>query len=952
MNPAQIHTLRVCSLLVIPPPEERVPLPGGFLMDLSDLNLFGWATLVQDVATSLLALPPNLGSDMSLSAVGLLQLLEKTTGWGFCHYCCHLGSRYTCLGAYKQAPPQSWIQVVDQSPGYRATASSGGMTSPGTTAAGMPGYAPPPPGLPLIDFSNWRLPPPEAPAFRGLPPAPPSLPGVGRSTRLRGPAGAQRAQHPGSLAQWTQTQPTLALSMPQMVLPLCQPPPGWPAMPYQQVVQLPKKPTGRGVTSDTPTDKTTPVGSAGSQDHRRPYTRGWGGSGRSVSHPRGMQERASVQPPCQEGVLPSGSMPSVPPPAAPEGTQPRWGGWPRSTLWDPVQLAAKFHSAGWKKDLEHVLWVYYKFNVASFKEAEWMKLKEKFFKYLLPLKEEALGLKESCPMDFMSYIEDHFYKALGLCLNGLRSFIGWIKLGSYYHGLVVQQGHLHECPHLVEVPLPSWPQVTPSESCRESQMKSDAQTPSSSRPSVGVMVAPSSETPGIEAPVVEAPVEETLGAEAPVAPSGTPAAMETGRAGDGQSWAEQVEAGEDEAFQRSRPMKHAQSQSRRQEPRLPLPFPLQDEEGRHATISWLYEHAAEQLATHHNVAGQAIMHLHPDMLPQKATHLRNQVACMIAEYNLTASAWGQSSLPPIIPQEVTPLLAPLKSYIPGVAFEGTRDVRVIDRAMALRVAIWLHHLDMAMEGEGLASETLQASRHHLDPLLESFLVLRTSNLTFQEVVDQVLDENRQSSQHSLHYLRGRHACNHEVLEGLIRAHRELGKANKDTQKSLKKGMDERCKSLEMLKECISYYEAQLRLELSEGDTPNDDGQFGQGVQAEMAPALGSNDAPSESAVTPASEPPPAEGQTQDIEVDDDGFRPHLPSPVSHEDDNFLMGNEVIGVESDLAHLSVSSPRGPDGEGEEASNWEALPLQLHDDLEALSTGASRTPWKKKRSHRTG
>ena len=56
-----------------------------------------------------------------------------------------------------------------------------------------------------------------------------------------------------------------------------------------------------------------------------------------------------------------------------------------------------------------------------------------------------------------------------------------------------------------------------------------------------------------------------------------------------------------------------------------------------------------------------------------------------------------------------------------------------------------------------------------------------------------------------------------------------------------------------------------------------------------------------------------------MEVDDDGIHPHLPSPVSHEDDDLLMGNEAIGVESDLAHLTVSSPRGPDGEGEEASD---------------------------------
>ena len=334
-------------------------------------------------------------------------------------------------------------------------------------------------------------------------------------------------------------------------------------------------------------------------------------------------------------------MPSVPPPAAaPGGTQPQRGGRPRSALRDPVRLAAKFHSGGWKKDLEHVLWVYYKFNVASFKEAEWARLKDQFFEYFLQYKEEALGLKERCLMDFMAYIEDHFYKATGLHLEGHGSFTGWIKQGSYYYRLVARQGSLHECLHLMGVPLPSWPQVTPSESCWELQMKSDAQTTSSSRPSVGATVAPVAVAPVVETPVAEAPVNETPGAEAPVAPSSTPAPMETGGAGDGQSWAEQMEAGEEEPFQRSRPAKRAWSQSRRHEPKLLLHFPLQDSEGRLASISQLYAHAAEQPIPHHNVAGNAMMHLHPEMLPQDARCLGNQVACMIVEYHLTGSARG------------------------------------------------------------------------------------------------------------------------------------------------------------------------------------------------------------------------------------------------------------------------------------------------------------------------
>ena len=154
-------------------------------------------------------------------------------------------------------------------------------------------------------------------------------------------------------------------------------------------------------------------------------------------------------------------------------------------------------------------------------------------------------------------------------------------------------------------------------------MKVDAQTTSSSKPSVGAMAAPVTETPVVEAPVmetpvVEVPVAETPGAEAPAAPSDRPAPMETGGVGDGHSWAERIKAGADEVFQRARPAKHPWSQSRRHEPRPLLPFPLQDSKERLTSILQLYDYVAEQPVTHHNMAGRGIMHLHPEMLPQKA----------------------------------------------------------------------------------------------------------------------------------------------------------------------------------------------------------------------------------------------------------------------------------------------------------------------------------------------
>ena len=217
---------------------------------------------------------------------------------------------------------------------------------------------------------------------------------------------------------------------------------------------------------------------------------------------------------------------------------------------------------------------------------------------------------------------------MGLHLNGLRDFMAWIKPGSYYHGLVAQQGHLHKCPHVAGVLLPRRSQVTPSESHQDSQKKAETPATSSSEPSTRATV-----TPVVETPVMETPVAET-----PVTRSNTPAPMETGRVGDSQSWAEQVEAGIDEEFQKDRPTKHRRSQSRRQEERPMLPFSLQDSEGRCASVLQLYKHVGEQPAACHNVAAQGIMHLHLEMMPHEATCLGNQVVCMITEYHLTGSA--------------------------------------------------------------------------------------------------------------------------------------------------------------------------------------------------------------------------------------------------------------------------------------------------------------------------
>ena len=262
----------------------------------------------------------------------------------------------------------------------------------------------------------------------------------------------------------------------------------------------------------------------------------------------------------------------------------------------------------------------------------------------------------------------------------------------------------------------------------------------------------------------------------------------------------------------------------------------------------------------------------------------------------------------------------------NISFEGTRDVRVLDCARTLRVAVWLHHLDMAVDGDQSASETLDASRHSLGCLLESLLIPTTHDLTFREVVTHCLYENRRDAQRHLNDLM---RCRNRVrkeLDDLMEAHKG---ASGSSQKRMNKEIDLRRKDLEFLRGCISQEESYLQEDMPEQDVPEGNDSLDQGAEAVRPPKSGADDAPSEGAVAPASDTSP--GEDAAMEVDEGAIIMPPTSPVSQEDDDLLDENEAVGVEAGLAHLIVSSPSGQVREGEGASVIEAPPPQEDEEV---------------------
>ena len=426
MKAQQVHALRVCSLVAILPSEERTPPPGGFPRDLSGMNLTSWAGLIQDVAQGMKVVPPNLSMEFCLDSMVLLQLLEATTGMGYCRICCQPSPQCRCLGAYQPAPTETWSQMMARIPGQGMTASTGGPTTPGTATAEAQeqGVPSPPPGLHPPDFTNWSLPLPEAPPTRGLPAPSGGPPSIGRQT-----------VGPRAPGQWAPAPPMQALSTPQGTLPVCQPRPrhpatpyqqavqplsqpatpyqqavqplSQPATPYQQAVQPPRRPAERGGAAQRPSDRATPAASQTIPDRGRQQARGRGIRGRSVSRPgRGRGMATNVASTTTLGA-----------------TQPQPGRRTRPRRSDLAVLASKYRSGGWRKDLEHVLRVYYQHSIqAPFRELEWIRVRELFFDRFIPKKAEALAIKEESPLEYMSFIAEEFYRATGLRLHDLLEF--------------------------------------------------------------------------------------------------------------------------------------------------------------------------------------------------------------------------------------------------------------------------------------------------------------------------------------------------------------------------------------------------------------------------------------------------------------------------------------------------------------------------------------------------
>ena len=129
--------MRVCSLLVIPPPPPGTPLRHLEIpMDLTTMRLPDWVNYVWDSATGLVMLPPTFLVTGKVIQSSVLPKLERVAGVKSCRFCLH---PHTVCGCSQIS---AWSHTsTRQTPATATTAHSHDSTS--VSASIMH----PPPGL-------------------------------------------------------------------------------------------------------------------------------------------------------------------------------------------------------------------------------------------------------------------------------------------------------------------------------------------------------------------------------------------------------------------------------------------------------------------------------------------------------------------------------------------------------------------------------------------------------------------------------------------------------------------------------------------------------------------------------------------------------------------------------------------------------------------------------------
>ena len=315
---------------------------------------------------------------------------------------------------------------------------------------------------------------------------------------------------------------------------------------------------------------------------------------------------------------------------------------------------------------------------------------------------------------------------------------------------------------------------------------------------------------------------------------------------------------------------------------------------------------------------------------------------MISEYHTACMINGSSTTSPIPSPEIEDKLPHLVNYT-RLAGTGITDVRVQDnKAKSLRVVVWLHQLDMSLSQEEDATRSLVVSRHTQGCLLGYFLAPGTSNLSYGEVLTQVIKQNHKElwrmQEHLTSLLQACNTKRAKYLDELTNLSKKLDATGVNRLRAdIKAKMSIVRTAISKIKASIERYEDRLEecqvrehgAQSRDQDRPASQASDDMMVESSAEESVASSSSP----VCPNG--PEVQPQEQ---ADPDGT-PAVSSEgnltITPEEEKILLGSqtpqtgdipafETASVTGDLARMQVNTPLHGQPEGGDAS-METSPL---------------------------
>ena len=145
--------------------------------------------------------------------------------------------------------------------------------------------------------------------------------------------------------------------------------------------------------------------------------------------------------------------------------------------WDGATLADKWgepypfkdegpdmpKSEGWKADYSTFFRYFLRGHYPQIPPALLRAIYEPVLRYLGTRREFWARLKEEDPLQLMPYLASVFERQTTLTLPALAKYEKWIKVGSFYHTLILQCEELNHTPHLATAQVPNMNQRSPNE---------------------------------------------------------------------------------------------------------------------------------------------------------------------------------------------------------------------------------------------------------------------------------------------------------------------------------------------------------------------------------------------------------------------------------------------------------------------------------------------------------